>query len=111
MIFDTVIPEELDIEEQECYGTRLVIDQDGVDVTFWGDTVSASFEGQHNEDIALAVLGEDFEHLQSQAERLVMLGSFTEEGFANLGWVYLKAAQIIRATREAKRPASLEPAS
>lgn len=111
MIFDAHIPEELTIEEQESYGTRVTIDQGGVDIRHYGETISGSFTGQRNEDIALAVLGEDFEHLQSQAERLVMLGSFTEEGFANLGWVYLKASQIIRATREAKRPASLEPAA
>lgn len=107
MIFDAHIPEELTIEEQESYGTRVTIDQGGVDILHYGESISGSFEGQHPEDIALAVLGEDFEHLQSQAERLVMLGSFTEEGFANLGWVYLKAAQIIRATEEAKRAQAL----
>lgn len=94
MNFEAHVP--LDLEESDSYGTHVTIDQDGVDIQFWGETVSASFQGQDPIDLALAVMGEDFNFLEQNASNVLKLGAFTTESLENLAWTYLKAAQMRR---------------
>lgn len=101
MIFDAYLPTDLGEEELESYGNRVVIDQGGIDIRHFGENVSASFQGVHNEDIALAVLGEEFEEHLHRAEGVAKINGYSYESYLNLGWIYLRAAQIIREAKNA----------
>lgn len=88
------VPHELG-EEAEQYATKAVVDSDGIDLTFWGDTVSLSFEGQDKVDIALAILEEDFKHEEAGARRAHLVTNDVD-ALESLGWQYLRASQMIR---------------
>lgn len=98
MQFPTFIPED---PEAEFYANHCTIDSGGVDVTHFGETISASFEGQDLVDIALSVLNDDFSHLEDRARQVLLLGAVDTEGLETLGYIYLRAAQMRRANKEA----------
>lgn len=98
MQFEAFIPKNED--ESTYYAESVTIDPDGIDLKVFGETYSASFQEVDKVDLAMAVLEDDFSHLESRAARVQLLGSFPEEDLENMGWIYLRAAQISRQKAE-----------
>lgn len=100
MIFEAYIPTELDPDEAAQYANRVSVDGDGIDLGIDGETISASFQGQNNLDIAIALLEDEFKHAEPIVHLIQRMGGYTEQGMQELGYAYIKAAQIMRLSTE-----------
>lgn len=98
MQFESYVP----FEEPEAsqYAHKVTIDGDGVDLAIDGETISASFQGQNNIDIAIALLDEEFAHTEGNVHLIQRMGGYTAQGMEDLGYAYLKASQLLRLNAE-----------
>lgn len=107
MRFEAHVPDEIG-EEAQFYAERVTIDEGGIDLYHMGETISASFQGQDVVDISLAILHEDFHHLEERAGHVLKLGSLDFESLEDLGYIYLRAGQLKRQAEEAAKVKSVE---
>lgn len=104
MNFESYIP--MDEDESVFYCDEVVIDSCGVDLKFFGNTYSASFQDIRTVDLALAILEDDFEkETASQVDLIGRIGHMDVDAMERSGFAYLKAAQKLRNTKAA-HPAS-----
>lgn len=97
MNFDSYIPTDNEAgEDAQQYANHVTIDGGGVDLVHFGETISGSFNGQNPVEIALAVMEESFTHTDGQVHLTIRMGGYTPTGMEDLGYSYLKAAQLMR---------------
>lgn len=95
MVFEGFIPDN-ESEESVYYAQTVTVDSDGIDLRLYGETYSASFQEVDKVEVAMAILEDDFSHLEERAEIMLKLGAFSSDSLEELGWVYMRAAQLQR---------------